>query len=97
MDGRRNLQQVATLATKKVVVSWMVEDATFVGEEGLIGRIICTFSKHFKGTSKANRTKVRWWWIDQDNILGLADNANNTPIHDTRSMVGRWSKTRLKA
>ena len=97
MDGRQNLQQVATLAIKKAIVSWMVEDATFVGEEGLIWRIIRAFLEHFKGTSKANRTKARRWWVDQDNILGLADNANPTPIHATRSMVGRWSKTRLKA
>jgi hypothetical protein len=49
----------------------MVEDATFVGKEGLIESTIHTFPKHFKGNSKANKTNItllvtlesNTWWL----------------------------------
>jgi hypothetical protein len=90
------LQQVCTLSAKKAVVEWMVEDSTWNTERRLICREIQVFPEHFRGSPKANYMKAYRWWIDQDSLLNLANNANPTPLYVTRAQVGKLCKTRLK-
>ena len=59
--------------------------------------MIQVFPEHFRGSPKANYMKAYQWWVDQNSLFNLADNANPISLHVTRVQVGKWYKTRLKA
>ena len=98
-EGRpsQKLQHVCTLSAKKKVVEWMIEDATLNIERRLMSRTIEAFPEYFRGNAKANHMKASQWWIEQENLLNLENNANSTPMRVTYGQVGKWCKTRLKA
>jgi 2-phospho-L-lactate transferase/gluconeogenesis factor (CofD/UPF0052 family) len=51
----RHLQQVSTLADRKNVINWMVEDEVLHGFNGLYRRAIQAFSANFRGQKTANK------------------------------------------
>lgn len=50
----RLLQQVTPIATRKIIVVWMLEDSTLHGVVGLSARTIQAFPTHFRGKRSAN-------------------------------------------
>lgn len=46
-DRTRALQQVSTLATRKSVIAWMLENEALHGVRGLPARAVTAFPEHF--------------------------------------------------
>jgi hypothetical protein len=57
----RRLQQVSTLADRRNVINWMVEDEVLHGFNGLYRRAIHAFLANFRGQSTANIMKATTW------------------------------------
>ena len=43
----RRLQQVSTIATRKLIITWMVQDESVHDQRGLYMRTIIAFPMHF--------------------------------------------------
>ena len=71
-----NLQQVSTLAIRKTITAWMVEDVTLHGEGGLNGRVIQAFPEHFHSQHPANPVKARQWWQQRHHFEADAGHVN---------------------
>jgi hypothetical protein len=44
----RRLQQVSTIVTRKLIITWMVQDELVHGQRGLYMRTIIAFPMHFR-------------------------------------------------
>jgi hypothetical protein len=93
-NGKRALQHVSTMATRKAVVSWMIEDEAVHGEKCLISRAVKAFPEHFCGNDKANLAKVSRWWKARDEIL--QDDEKDMESQDL-VLVSSRPQVRLKA
>jgi len=54
----RRLQQVSTIATRKTVITWMVQDELVQGFPSLYKRTIEAFSEHFQSQKAANVVQI---------------------------------------
>lgn len=96
-NGKRALQHVSTMATRKAVVSWMIEDEAVHGEKCLISRTVKAFPEHFCGNDKANLAKVSRWWKARDEILQDDDEEDDAEMEHSLVLVGSRPQARLKA
>jgi hypothetical protein len=96
-NGKRALQHVSTMATRKTVVSWMIEDEAIHGEKCLISRTVKAFPEHFCGNDKANLAKVSRWWKARDEILQDDDEEGVTSDKHSLVLINSRPQVRLKA
>lgn len=96
-NGKRALQHVSTMATRKAVVGWMIEDESLHGEKCLISRTVKAFPEHFCGNDKANLAKVSRWWKARDEILQDDDEDEDLELEHSLVLVGSRPQARLKA
>jgi hypothetical protein len=54
----RRLQQVSTIATKKLIITWMVQDESIHGQRGLYMHTIIAFPMHFRRQRSANLVRA---------------------------------------
>jgi len=94
-NGKRALQHVSTMATRKTVVSWMIEDEAIHGEKCLISRTVKAFPEHFCGKDKANLAKVSRWWKARDEIM--QNDEDDLELEHSLVLVGSRPQARLKA
>jgi hypothetical protein len=93
----RQLQQVSTLATRKAVITWMVQDDSTNGNAGLYVRTIQAFLEHFRGKKTANVVRATRWWARRNEFCNEDDNANSTAAFScTRSCLGQRKRIRMK-
>ena len=57
----RALQHVSTVAARKTVIAWMIEDEAFYDVQGLHVRTIKIFLQQFHGQKSANYMKATCW------------------------------------
>jgi hypothetical protein len=94
----RQLQQVSTLATRKAIITWMVQDDSINGDAGLYVRTIQAFPEHFRGKRTANVVRATRWWARQNEFCNEDKNANSTTAFSCiRSRLGQWKRMRMKA
>jgi hypothetical protein len=94
----RQLQQVSTLATRKAVITWMVQDDSINGNAGLYVRTIQAFPVHFRGKKTANVVRATRWWARRNEFCNEDENANSTVAFScTRSRLGQRKRMRMKA
>jgi hypothetical protein len=94
----RQLQQVSTLATRKAIITWMVQDDSINGNAGLYVRTIQAFPEHFRGKKTANVMRVTRWWASQNEFCNEDENANSTAAFScTQSCLGQQKRMRMKA
>ena len=96
-NGKRALQHVSTMATRKAVVSWMIEDEAVHGEKCLISRTVKAFPEHFCGNDKANLAKVSRWWKARDEILQDEEEEEDPDMEHSLVLVSNRPQVRLKA
>ncbi|KAG0607728.1 hypothetical protein M758_8G050100 [Ceratodon purpureus] len=96
-NGKRALQHVSTMATRKAVVSWMIEDEAVHGEKCLISRTVKAFPEHFCGNDKANLAKVSRWWKARDEILQDDEEDDDPEMEHSLVLVSNRPQVRLKA
>jgi hypothetical protein len=86
------LQQVSTILTRKVVVTWMIEDKANHGARGLPARIVPStvraFPEHFRADQKANLVRAARWWALRSTYFNAPDDIVPTPISSSRSRLG---------
>ena len=58
----RHLQQVSTIATRKRIITWMVQDESIHGLPGLYNRTIHAFPEYFRGQRSSNLIRASHWW-----------------------------------
>jgi hypothetical protein len=67
---KRALQQVCTKQERKIVVDWMIEDASLREEAYVISRAVRQFPNYFHSANvKANLQRASRWWRARDNIV----------------------------
>lgn len=94
----RRLQQVSTIATRKLVVTWMVQDEAVHGFPRLYQRTIAAFPDHFRVEKNANLVRAKRWWAQRHVYCTEADEANDIPsISCTCSRTGRQKQLQTKA
>jgi hypothetical protein len=80
------LQQVSTLADRRNVINWMIEDEVLHGFNGLYRHAINTFPANFRGQKTTNTMKATRWWQQQEEFTNnIAD----------RSIIFSASQSRL--
>ena len=94
----RQLQQVSTLAPRKAVITWMVQDDSINGNVGLYIRTIQAFPEHFKGKKTANVVRATRWWPRRNEYYNKDENVNSTATFScNRSRLGQQKRMRMKA
>jgi hypothetical protein len=94
----RQLQQVSTLATRKAVITWMVQDDSINGNPGLYVRTIQAFPEHFRGKKTANVVRATRWWARRNKFCNEDENANSTIAFScTQSRLRQRKRMRMKA
>jgi hypothetical protein len=94
----RQLQQVSKLATRKTVITWMVQDESINGNAGLYVRTIQAFPEHFRGKKIVNFVRATRWWARRNKFCNEDENANSTAAFScTRSHLGQQKRMRMKA
>ena len=61
----RRLQQVSTIAVRKRIITWMVQDETANGFPGLYVRTVSAFPEHFRTQRSANLVRASRWWAQR--------------------------------
>ena len=92
------LQQVSTIAIRKLLVTWMVQDKMVNGYPHLFQRTIVAFSEHFRVEKNANLVRAKRWWTQRHLYCIEVDEADDTPpISCNRSRSRRQKQLRTKA
>ena len=76
----RRLQQVSTIATRKLVVMWMVQDEMVHGFRYLFQRSIVAFPEHFRAEKNTNLIRAKRWWTQRHLYCTKAGEANWSEI-----------------
>jgi hypothetical protein len=93
----QHLQQVSTLATHKIVITWMVQDDSINGNVGLYVRTIQAFLEHFRGKKTANVVRAAWWAL-RNEFCNEDENANSTAAFSCSwSRLGQRKRILMKA
>jgi hypothetical protein len=94
----RGLQQVSTLATRKTVITWMVQDASINSNPGLYVRTIRAFPEYFRGKKIANFVRATRWWVLRNEFCNENENANSTAAFScSRSRLRQQKQMLMKA
>ena len=97
----QRLQQVSTIATRKRVITWMVQDESIHGVPGVSGlynRTIHAFPEHFRGQRSSNLMRAsRWWALRHQYCNEEKEPHELPPISCSRSRSGRQKQLRTKA
>ena len=94
----RRLQQVSTIATRKRIITWMVQDESVHGHRSLCMRTIIEFSEHFRGQRSANLVRASRWWVQIDKFCNEGEQEiESTPISCCRGRSGGLKQLRTKA
>jgi hypothetical protein len=92
----RRLQQVSTLADRKNVINWMVEDEVLHDFNGLYRRAIHAFPANFRGQSTANIMKATRWWQQREEFTNnIAD--SSITFSASQSRLGKRKRILTKA
>ena len=92
------LQQVSTIATQKLIVTWMVEDEMVHGHPHLFQRTIVAFPEHFRAEKNANLVCAKRWWTQRHMYCTEVGEENDAPpISCSRSRSGRQKQLQTKA
>jgi hypothetical protein len=82
----RHLQQVFIIATKKLIITWMVQDESVHGQRGLYMRMIIAFPMHFRGQRSANLLRASRWWAQRDQFCNECEQKiKSSPISCSRA------------
>jgi hypothetical protein len=90
----RRLQQVSTLADRRNVINWMVEDEELHGFNGLYTHAILAFPTNFRGQKTANNMKATRWWQQQEEFTN-AD--QSITFSASQSQLGKRKRILTKA
>ena len=83
------LQQVSTIAVRKRIITWMVQDETANGFPGLYIRTVSAFLEHFRAQRSANLIRASRWWAQHQQYCNEGDeNVISPPISCSRSQLG---------
>ena len=94
----RRLQQVSTIATRKRIITWMVQDESVHGHHGLCVRTITEFPEHFRGQRSANLVRASRWWAQRDKFCNEGEQEiESSPISCSRGRSGGLKQLRTKA
>ena len=86
----RRLQQVSTIATRKLVVTWMVQDEVVHGYPHLFQRTIVAFPEHFRAEKSANLIRAKRWWTQRHLYYTEVGEVHDAPpISCSHSRTGR--------
>ena len=94
----RALQHVSTVAVRKTVIAWMIEDEALHGAQGLYVCTIRAFPEQFHGQKSANYMKATRWWKLQDQFFNDLGQQNiNVTLSCSRSRLGQRKRLFTKA
>ena len=94
----RRLQQVSTIATRKLIITWMVQDETINGQRGLYMRTINAYPMHFRGQRSANLMRASRWWAQRDKFCNEGEQEIiSSPISCSRGRLGGLKQLHTKA
>ena len=94
----RALQHVSTVAARKTVIAWMIEDETLHGVQGLPVCTIRVFPKQFRRQKSANYMKATRWWKLRDQFFNDLGQQNiNVTLSCSRSGLGQCKRLFIKA
>lgn len=88
--SRRTLQQVSTVAIRKDVVAWMIEEEVVHGKNNLMACTVDAFLDVFRSTIRnSNLVKAARWWKSQDDLFPDEDENTCPELTVTRAQYGR--------
>ena len=94
----RRLQQVSTIATRKWIITWMVQNELIHGLRGLYNCTIHAFPEHFRGQRSSNLMRASRWWTHRDRYCNEGEEPQELPpISCTRSRSGGQKQLCTKA
>ena len=93
--AKRSLQHVSTKKSKKLVLEWMVKDASVKGEKHVVSRAVAHFPEHFRGSPNANLTKASRWCKAREQFF--REILENSSLSITRCQKGTRRRVFLKA
>lgn len=97
-QSRRALQQVSTIATRKDVVAWMIEDEVIHGQKGLMTRTVDAFPDVFRSIVRnTNLVKAKRWWDSQDQLFPEEKDVAESQLSFTRAQGGKRKRFRSKS
>ena len=91
------LQQVSTIATRKLIITWMVQDESVHDQRGLYMRTIITFPMHFRGQRSANFVHASRWWAQRNQFCNEGEQEiESSPISCSRGRSEGLKQLRTK-
>jgi hypothetical protein len=63
---KRKLQQVVSIASRREVVRWMIQECESNGKKDLFSKAVANFPHLFRGAYKSNIQKASSWWKLKD-------------------------------
>ena len=94
----RALQHVSTVAARKTIIVWMIEDEALYNVQSLPVRTIRAFPEQFRGQKSANYMKATRWWKLRDQFFNDLGQQNiNVTLSCNRSRLGQRKQLFTKA
>ena len=69
----RKRHSVSTIAQRRSVLKWMVDEVDKLGEKKLAPKAIRKFSHLFTGSYKPNHAKAVHWWNNKQKVMELSE------------------------
>ena len=86
----RALQHVSTVAARKTVIAWMIEDEALHSVQGLPIHTIRAFPEQFRRQKSTNYMKATHWWKLRDQFFNDLGQQNiNVTLLCSRSRLGQ--------
>ena len=94
----RHLQQVSTIAVRKHIIIWMVQDETTNGFPRLYVCTVSAFPEHFHTQQSTNLVCASYWWAQRQQYCNEGDeNIISPPISCSRNRLRKQKQLRTKA
>ena len=92
------LQLVSTIAIRKRIITWMVQDEIANGFRELYVRIVNAFPEHFCTQQSTNLVHASRWWAQRQQYCNEEEeNIISPPISCNRSWLRKQKQLRTKA